>query len=296
MILRHWVASRYKPATDSHRLRSVCRWWNAAITNCPGIWSEIRGHEIRKPSALQRALKYSRDEPLNIYIVGGSRLALVVLPELASQRHRWRTLDIDFQGLKALALVAKALNGPAPLLQKAWIRNLGTSASQVEPVDLFGGWAPVLRELVLEGFTIPPEPGMLSGLHSLELYRGQIFELEEAGDKVLANLSKVLQCCPLLRELTVEYLGMWPSEDLDVPTLEFRHLERLDIRLGASLVDTSDIWMDSSLLPIIRSILAPTCRHPDKNTFRIPRYSAPSNGSHPYPPRRTALPIMYPHA
>lgn len=182
-------------------------------------------------------------------------------PELISQRHRWRQLDIDFEGPTALALVADALSGPAPSLEKAWIRNREMFVPRVEPVNLFGGGAPVLRDLILEGFFILAESRILSGLHSLKLCLGQIFESAEVKNRVLVDISKVLQGCPQLQELTLGYAGRWPSAQFDVPTLEFHNLERLDLTVGDYFLGNPANEQHNSLLPILRRILAPACRN-----------------------------------
>lgn len=268
IILRYSVAGPWQ-ASEAHKLRSVCRWWDEALTNCPWFWTTLRGSQIPHSKALQRALKYSRDGPLDIEICDWSILELtrdqlrrIMRPELLAQQYRWRSLEVVVERTSALDAMAAALRRPAPALERANIRNKYSSSCRSEPLDLFGGRAPLLRDLTLEGFILPPESSLISGLRSLTLYLNQFSESSDASNLLLSNLSKVLLDCHQLRELSLHYLGRYPSDHLDVPMLQLRNLEKLHVRIGTPypLSWQTENLAHNSLLPLLRRTLVPACR------------------------------------
>lgn len=151
-------------------LSSVCNEWRTVIRDTPAFWSPIQFEDRLRMSKL--ALERSKSHgvkiiiwnPLELWKDADVFIHAVTKPEVMK---RWRSL-----GLSDYSLWDKfrpMLEIPTPCLETAVINIRDTSARSTIPINLFGGDAPNLVDLVLRVFPITWTSASWPKLRSLEI-------------------------------------------------------------------------------------------------------------------------------
>lgn len=179
--------------------RVASRWWYV-LQEIPALWTEVhaeRGAEL--------ALRRSKQLPVNIrgssWNVHQSRRDRSI-QLVKSHSHRWRSMtwDGDESSLQTVAATT-----PLPILEALSLRL----APRQPLTEIAYAGTPRLRELRLDGVSIPWTPLSLPGL--------RLFALSnvDAGDlPAVETLLTFLASCPILQEIHFDGLGHdrdWPA-------------------------------------------------------------------------------------
>ncbi|KAG8898754.1 hypothetical protein FRC01_010775, partial [Tulasnella sp. 417] len=201
----------------SQRLRtisSVCSSWRTVVESSPRFWSII---EITAtPGVISTLLKNSKNHPLEIRCFSDG--AYHWPPRMTrSLRGHWPLIVPHMQRIRSLIVEAYPTEGiltvlrePAPMLEEL---KLSCDLRLVQPIDVFGGKASRLRDVVIQNIPIRWDSGALEGLRSLQIKAIPEYSPTET------ELLRLLEANPGLEKLDIEDVrvmedfgdGVWPA-------------------------------------------------------------------------------------
>ncbi|KAG8907117.1 hypothetical protein FRC01_007816, partial [Tulasnella sp. 417] len=196
------------------RLRLICRWWEQVIRRTPSLWTNISSFDGAKWTKL--ASNYSRPLLLTVDIAGLSKNAAIVA--IDRQLPRAESLSM------ALPLRSNVQQSPRtfPNLHKAapdTLKSLSLSGSggySQYTWMIFGGRWTHLRSLQIVQVNFDWDYCQLSRLERFEITGTQY------SHPTLAQLLRVLECCPDLQEVRLVNVGLEVGSNLssDIITLQ----------------------------------------------------------------------------
>ncbi|KAG8924987.1 hypothetical protein FRC01_010823 [Tulasnella sp. 417] len=148
-------------------LSGVCSYWYNVIRDSPPIWAQI--HSSDSPNIVEMAFQRSSSHLIDIKIhqVRDQEHLQQFINTILSHTNRWRSLDA-FAACSWMSLLTTALNKPALNLEKLSLTDQDTTSSN-DAVDLFGGTAPQLKKLTLNGVSARWDSEVVHGLKFIDL-------------------------------------------------------------------------------------------------------------------------------
>ncbi|PPR05665.1 hypothetical protein CVT26_009238 [Gymnopilus dilepis] len=123
----------YEPSFFPYSLASVCSYWEEVLSAVPGFWTVLRvvlKHGFLEPINCQKYLSYSRDLPIDVFLIRDASQDDVTISQVAEQLavpgctkalvphlHRCRTLYVDLTYSSSLPSLPRSLSSTTPLLQ-----------------------------------------------------------------------------------------------------------------------------------------------------------------------------------
>lgn len=224
-------------------LSLVSRTWHNIVDNTPEAWSHFclsspltfRETALRKSKSASLTVSHPARhhwDSRNVDYTG-------VNHQVISEIHRWESVVLDAKSLDETLI--KGLAQPAPRLRYFWLSNL-TFGPQTPEVELFGGEAPLLRQIHLDKVPIHMGSETLQRLHTLQL----VFP-DQTGPTT-AEILGIVSNCPDLEWLFLVAHNPPPSgtriAQTPLPKLHHLTLRGLDPDMTRSL---------------LKSISAPEC-------------------------------------
>ncbi|KAG8893912.1 hypothetical protein FRC00_009820 [Tulasnella sp. 408] len=250
--------------------RMVSRMWRDTIDSTPSLWNVVSSDLPLHVNTT--AIQQSGCSPLDVYVIEGAvfsysrqRSGLAELLELATREiGRWSTVTLWFTRFDVHSL---HLTSPAPLLQDLTVISQSWGSAST-PVTLFGGIAPKLEALEVDGLPVDWTSSFIHGLKKLGIFN---LEREQMSTQQVLD---VLVNAPLL-----EHLCITDS------TLE-HHLQSLHIRPtiiqvpGLKTIKLHGINTEATMA-ILSSIRAPNCidleiLDPGDNAASTPSFPEPA--------------------
>lgn len=239
----------YERFKTLYSMRMVSRMWRDAIDSTPSLWNivafEIPFHV--NSASIQRSGNCS----LDVYITNITfpprrykRQDSIELIELAAKKiRRWSRARIWLPSADVCSLY---LTSPAPLLQNLYLVSESWD-NNYAPVSLFGGIAPKLEVLDIEGLPIDWNSPFIRGLRELKI--SNMINGKISTTQVL----DILASTPLLRSFTMcaSTLGPHVSPSQSGPTI---------IQLPSLNTIYFDSNNDGTATIILSWIRAPNCR------------------------------------
>ncbi|KAG9041203.1 hypothetical protein FS837_012553 [Tulasnella sp. UAMH 9824] len=218
----------YEAWLDQESLQHVCRYWNDLVNNTPSLWAHIR-KDIGTPKAMIiRALKKSKDYPLDIRTRSYTepRNQEAFLGAIVPHAHRWRKASFFLyksgDGVKPMTTLS------TPLLESISLStDINSTWTHDKPLNIFKDQRQTrLREVFLDGVPIPWSPTVLCNLNALGISR--IPKLGPSFDQVLA----VLVACPGLESLAIQDVKLAGGNSaVSHNTIHMPTLSRLDLNI-----------------------------------------------------------------
>ncbi|KAG9022094.1 hypothetical protein FS837_006752 [Tulasnella sp. UAMH 9824] len=152
-------------------LSGVCSHWYSIVRDSPRLWNQV--HASDSPNIVGMALERSSRHLLDItfdvsaYAERGLEDAQEFIGTIILHRNRWRTVDVSVPS-SWIQFVTTALQGPALTLEKLSVTDQDSMYS-THKVELFGGMAPKLQDLTLNGVSIRWNSEIVHGLKFLDL-------------------------------------------------------------------------------------------------------------------------------
>ncbi|KAG8916401.1 hypothetical protein FRC01_003174 [Tulasnella sp. 417] len=211
-------------------LSGVCLYWHNLIRDSPPLWTRLDLSD--PPEVVEIVLQRSSSHPLDVildppaYQSEPEAAALANFQSISgptnSCRDRWRSMVIDVSSPWVEAVFA-GLREPAPNLEKLSFSDCDTIASSQE-FDLFGGYAPRLTDLNLNGVSIRWQSEVLHNLTDLALSWIHF----PSTDAILHALSH----SPLLENLRIIMCTTQLQATPSSPSVRLPQLVSLDVHLG----------------------------------------------------------------
>ncbi|KIO22543.1 hypothetical protein M407DRAFT_27943 [Tulasnella calospora MUT 4182] len=207
-------------------LSRVCSRWYNVIRDSPPLWTRVRAADSLK--LVETTLQRSSSHPLDIilhpttYVDEVPASLQLFLDAVDTHRDRWRSLDILAPYTWMEGGILAALGEPAPSLEKLSVID-GDTMYCTRKVDLFGGNAPRLTSLTLNGVSIRWDSKVLHKLTLLDLSWIHF----SSTDAILHALSHSTQ----LQILEVERCTTGSMATSSSPSVQLRQLVRLDVDL-----------------------------------------------------------------
>ncbi|KAG8944851.1 hypothetical protein FRC04_001384 [Tulasnella sp. 424] len=227
-------ADRYHEAGYYGQLTELClvsKGWAETIHGLPGLWTPVDPYSSEE--LLKVVLSRSGELPLDIKGYVGS---LSVAEMIQSEAHRWRSLDIiSDEGCIMDSLMSK----PAPRLQELAI---AARRYWVPQTNVFGGTAPKLEAVMLQGCPLPWKSPILSDLKKLALYR-----IEEGAPDMNALLD-ILAASPQLSSLQIGFthIPISPlSRRVNLPNLRLLKVEYLYLEVMTQVLSSIEAPMSA---------------------------------------------------
>ncbi|KAG8945263.1 hypothetical protein FRC04_001103 [Tulasnella sp. 424] len=212
-----------------HRLISltgVCSRWCNVIRGSTSLWNRI--HWSDSSEVVRTALRRSSSNPLDVVL----RATVIVERELEvmpllmtalnAHRDRWRSMDVSFPA-EWREDVISALREPVLSLEKLSL-NDEDALSSTREVDVFGGTAPRLKDLTLNGISIRWE--------SKVLYDLIVLDLSWISFPSTTTILNVLSHSPRLRTVAISRCTTKSTANPSSPPVQLPHLTSLKIDLG----------------------------------------------------------------
>lgn len=212
-------------------LSGVCSHWYSVIRDSPPLWTQI--HWSDSPNIVQAALQRSSSHPLDIILcpnfylreIVPSYLQLfvnVVLPHSV----RWRSMEIAVPSTWMESLL-RVLGEPVPKLERLSLIDSDTMYC-TRKCNLFGGAAPQLTSLTLNGVSIQWDSEILRGLTVLDL----IWILFPSTDTILRALFN----CTRLRALSIDHCATSRMATSSSPFIQLPQLSSLHVDFGGEAI------------------------------------------------------------
>ncbi|KDQ07364.1 hypothetical protein BOTBODRAFT_38891 [Botryobasidium botryosum FD-172 SS1] len=214
---------------------SVSHRWRIIALNTPSLWTNI--HNLSGPlldvfiaRSKQHSLEVSYGRPEDR---SDSSALLEYLAHISPYVQGWRTCQL-FGPLRARAEILSYLTTPAPTLETLSISLYKARGDGVDDAELdddtgpfnplFGGSAPRLRELALDGAFVSLSSPIFSGLTKLELGRISYSSADSNSPFLLLH---AIESCPLLEVLMLTdiYIASDPHLDPAPSSLELPYLQ-----------------------------------------------------------------------
>ncbi|KAG8943901.1 hypothetical protein FRC04_002442 [Tulasnella sp. 424] len=201
-------------------LATISRTWRNAIIGTPSLWGLL---STELPPHINRiSLQRSGTCPLMVTVLSwpnepssADELLDIALPH----RDRWSHVDLGF-----IPRVREYLTSPAPRLETLDLLVDHQTATDLEPIDLFGGYAPSLQDISIYGGYIEFGSEVFRELRRLRL--DSIQNESIPADQVLA----ILSASPLLELLGIVgvKLGFTPLPPSSTRTpIQLPHLKSI---------------------------------------------------------------------
>lgn len=228
------------------QLSQVCRRWGTVLDECPAVWAEIYPPGVRGPETVDKALLHSANTPVRVRyraILCSNMSLNAFLAKAMPHIKRWQCVKIQAPDLTHFAALASA---PAPLLI-----DLDLDVSHAEPsitVDLFGGYAPLLKTLKIRDLSIRWDSSIIQGLRSLHLAHWKL----DIHPPSHAQILHMLHASPSLVNLFLNFEVPVPSEVVPSNHLSPIPLSGLtSLHIALRPVDV--------LAHILNSLICPNC-------------------------------------
>lgn len=229
---RHHNARYYGQLT---KLCLVCKEWADTIHSFPELWTQVSIYNSRAlpPVILLR----SRDLPLDIKYDLDFRS--IAVGSIASESHRWRSLDIcsdDGYAIESL------LTRGAPRLQKLTIKGPGDWSPSIK---VFEDIAPQLEVVAVRGCGLPWRSSILSDLKKFSLQ-----DIEEHFPQLDALLD-ILASSPRLSELVIAITHIQLDSDtssrrVKLPNLRSLRVEYLYPEATGAVLNSIDVPLSAT--------------------------------------------------
>ncbi|KAG9002921.1 hypothetical protein FRB94_003497 [Tulasnella sp. JGI-2019a] len=232
--------SHYSDLAD---LARVCRKWCTVVATYPTFWSRI---DSADPLA-ERHFVRSKSAPLTIYLgfpwhstfnrdeARETRLRLLIFQNI----HRW--MNVNLWVREGVPLVQTT---PAPMLR--WFRMRSSSE---QTIDLFQGYAPVLRGFSLDRVVLLDwKSSFLFNLQSFSLVKIQTGPSVEQVLDIVRGCRQLEELC--LRDVNFTPLAQDPYVEPKTPSHRHLGLRKIDFSSLASL----------PVARILSALDAPACR------------------------------------
>ncbi|KIO22545.1 hypothetical protein M407DRAFT_27945 [Tulasnella calospora MUT 4182] len=222
------------------RLSGVCSHWHHVIRDSPPLWTRL--NLSKPPQVVEIALQSSSSHLLDIVYHSQTtpyRLVKVALARFQSNvdavrphRDRWRSMHMDISASDlGMEDAIEILKEPAPILEKLSLIDQTTMCCTLES-DLFGGNAPRLKNLTLDGVSIPWDSEVLHDLMFLSLS----YIMFPSTDVILHALSH----SPKLQKL---HIVKCRTKSMATPSSPFVQLSQL-LWLGVNLRGATEDFLD----------------------------------------------------
>ncbi|KAG8945249.1 hypothetical protein FRC04_001089 [Tulasnella sp. 424] len=209
------------------RLTGVCSRWCYIIRDSPSLWNRI--HWSDTSEVVGTALQRSSSHPLDVVLdtsanmLRGQNYMSSLMTTLNPHRHRWRSMDISVPG-PWMGEVIAGLREPTGSLEKLSLTDEYNTSSTGEN-DLFGGTAPRLTELTLNGVSIRWDSEVLYDLTVLDLSW-----IRFPSTRTILN---ILLHSPQLRTAVIYRCTTDSMHEPSSSSIQLPHLASLQLDLGA---------------------------------------------------------------
>ncbi|KAG8922368.1 hypothetical protein FRC01_014129 [Tulasnella sp. 417] len=239
-------------------LATVCRYWDMIVNNSPTLWSAICSRDSME--TISTSLIKSQQASLDLYGSWGTPLRISpsaiaefvrrqreFLALVSSHRQRWRFVELRLVAPPNRSLISN--HEPNPRLEHLSVSITSYTWPINEPLDLFAGLKPRLRQLSLE--TVPIQWSTFSALNLSTL---RLTDIENLGPH-LSQLYDILAACPHLEEVIVESISslaeskpLYPPRLVELHRLRKLELKYIEARVMWWLLEVLRIPTDCSVL------------------------------------------------
>ncbi|KAG8964358.1 hypothetical protein FRC03_001842 [Tulasnella sp. 419] len=242
LIFESLIASSTAPY-QIEGLRIVCRRWYQVIESTPAVWSYIYIDNESKPQKVRAQLTKSQATPLVIEMENFTSNGNKMLNILFDHIPRWQSVTLDltqrpefvamsyagWDSHLSLSDLRRMAETPAPFLRTFDMEIDGRFPMPSLPMNLFGGYAPLLRHLRIPHLSISWDNPILSGLTSLSIYAWDGSNCPSA-----EQYTRLFVSCPGLEDLRIQGNELELANpiqfqlDLNLPRLTRLHLVTVD--------------------------------------------------------------------
>ncbi|KAG8962303.1 hypothetical protein FRC00_009846 [Tulasnella sp. 408] len=150
-------------------ISGVCSHWYKMIQNSPPLWTLLNFSDPPRvvEMALQRSSLHSLDIVMRQNIISSPPDFQPFMDTIIPHKNRWRHMDIRVPSQWVKGIV-EALGGPPPNLKELSFLDKDTLSCARE-LNLFGGRAPPLNKLTLNGVSIQWDSEVLHNLTALDI-------------------------------------------------------------------------------------------------------------------------------
>ncbi|KAG8945250.1 hypothetical protein FRC04_001090 [Tulasnella sp. 424] len=208
-------------------LTEVCSRWCYIIRGSPSLWSQI--HLSDSPNVVEIALQRSSSHPLDVVLHRTGQVQREQRPissltaALNPHKDRWRSMDVSVPS-PWMEDVIDALEEPAPGLERLSLTDEFNMASTRE-VDFFGGTAPRLTDLALNGVSICWDSEVLHDLTFLDL--------SWISFPSTTTILNILSHSPRLQTVTIHRCTTGSMANPSSLPIQLIHMTSLQVDLGS---------------------------------------------------------------
>lgn len=235
-VLNDWTSGFSRPQKIQN-LTLVCKRWHTVVDQTPSLWSFLSPHDPHKFTST--AVFKSRSSDLTIsqhryFAVDNPEAYATFMEIITPEVHRWGSVMISPTALVEHTL--GHLQRPSPRLTTFALHTRSWTSKDYpqEPIDLFAGHAPRLRELDLLDVPLRWDSAALVGLTSLSV----TFQKKHAPSTIA--ILRVLSQCPDLTKLCLRGWELPPADQaslqVELARLSELQVERLDSNMIYSLL------------------------------------------------------------
>ncbi|KAG8900797.1 hypothetical protein FRC00_011141 [Tulasnella sp. 408] len=203
------------------RLSGVCSYWSRVIRDAPSLWAMLNSSV--PPKIVEMAFQRSSYHPLDIvFHQAVSRKPpnfQSFMDGISSHRDRCRSIDIQVASRRIRHTIA-ALGGPAANLEELSLCDTEAMLCDRQ-FNLFGGRAPLLNSLTLNGVSIRWDSEVLCNLTVLDLSYIHF----PSTDAILRALSR----SPQLQKLRIHTCSTGSMTSSSSPSVQLLKLVQLEV-------------------------------------------------------------------
>ncbi|KAG9037829.1 hypothetical protein FS837_001369 [Tulasnella sp. UAMH 9824] len=208
-------------------ISGVCSHWYSVIRYSPPLWTQIHLSDSLKivETALQRSSSHALDIILHpsFYSQEVPVYFQHFLGAVRPHSDRWRSMEVWVPRAWMESLLT-ALGEPAPKSERLSLADRDTTYC-TRKVNLFGGVAPRLASLTLDGVSIQWDNEILQNLTALDL----LWIHFPSTDAILRALSN----CTQLQALSISHCATMQMATPSSPVIQFPQLSSLHVELGS---------------------------------------------------------------
>ncbi|KAG8955562.1 hypothetical protein FRC04_007553 [Tulasnella sp. 424] len=215
-------------------LSGVCSYWCNVIRDSPSLWNQI--HWSDSPEVIKIALRRSSSQSLHVVLVCVTNeqdpqdITYSFIPALDPHWDRLQRMDIVLPAAW-MGFVRTALRKPSLNLEKLSLTDEEALSGAME-IDVFGGTAPRLNDLTLNGVSIRWDSPVLYDLVVLNLYMIKF--------PSTSTILHVLSHSPRLRTVAIRQCFTNSVAESSFASIQLPQLTSLRLDLG-SLDATDDV-------------------------------------------------------